>query len=394
MRIAQWHCVLGNTSPRSLSHVRHPSVVDPGARHRCRRARPLHRMAPRPAGRAGDRRRQDRRRRRRVRHRLRRRAQQLLPAGDERADGRLRRGLGVRSAGAYHYHGVGYIALGPQSRRATSASVFERQQRIGYRRAASSALRRSTQHMKSALPATGARRASRSACTSTRRLRLQQRVDVRARRQGARGGRPDLLGRRGDGLRARRRPAPSRVVDTEPGRHRRRAGRDRRRPLGRDASGGCSACRTGSTSARPTATVVHDLADVDVLVPAGGRDRRRPGSVRHRRRRDAAGDPRRHRRAAAHRRRAARSPTSSGASTSSPTAGRSRAAPRRSRWTPTFDVDPYPTRHVDAALRRHVVRGALALPEALRGLPDVLPQRAAPAVSARSRSTTSPCSTT
>ena len=45
------------------------------------------------------RRRQDRRRRRRVRDRLRRRAQQLLPAGDGRADGRLRGDLGVRSGG-------------------------------------------------------------------------------------------------------------------------------------------------------------------------------------------------------------------------------------------------------------------------------------------------------
>ena len=51
-------------------------------RHRRGRARPLHRLAPRPARRGGPRRRQDRRRRRRLGHRVRRRAQQLLPAGD------------------------------------------------------------------------------------------------------------------------------------------------------------------------------------------------------------------------------------------------------------------------------------------------------------------------
>ena len=53
-----------------------------------RRGRRAHRRA-----------RQDRRRRRRLGHRLRRRAQQLLPAGDARTDGALRRGLGKRRRG-------------------------------------------------------------------------------------------------------------------------------------------------------------------------------------------------------------------------------------------------------------------------------------------------------
>ena len=44
-------------------------------------------------------RRQDRDRRRRVGHRLRRHPQQLLPAGDARADGRMRRRLGERRQG-------------------------------------------------------------------------------------------------------------------------------------------------------------------------------------------------------------------------------------------------------------------------------------------------------
>ena len=69
-------------------------------RHRRGRARPLHRLAPRRGRRGRPRRRQDRHRRRRLRHRLRRRAQQLLPARDAGAHGRLRRGLGVRSRGA------------------------------------------------------------------------------------------------------------------------------------------------------------------------------------------------------------------------------------------------------------------------------------------------------
>ena len=65
-------------------------------------------------------------------HRLRRRPQQLLPAGDERADAGLHRGLGLRPA-AYHYNKVGYIALGPQVQESDLAAVHERHERIGYR---------------------------------------------------------------------------------------------------------------------------------------------------------------------------------------------------------------------------------------------------------------------
>src|SRR5436305_105872 len=69
------------------------------------RARPLDRLAPGQgaavAGRGAGRphRRQDRHRCRRLRDRLRRRPQQLLPAGDVRAHGRERRGLGAGSRG-------------------------------------------------------------------------------------------------------------------------------------------------------------------------------------------------------------------------------------------------------------------------------------------------------
>ena len=72
-----------------------------------RRARPLHRLSPgaRAHGaRQGQRGRrprprQDRGRRRRFRDRLRGHSQQLLPAGDARADGRVRGGLGERRRG-------------------------------------------------------------------------------------------------------------------------------------------------------------------------------------------------------------------------------------------------------------------------------------------------------
>ena len=81
-------------------------------RDRCRRPRAVDRLAPRRAGRAGADRGQDRRGRGRVRDRLRRGAQQLLPARHVRADGGLRRDLGVGPRDASHYHGSGYVALG------------------------------------------------------------------------------------------------------------------------------------------------------------------------------------------------------------------------------------------------------------------------------------------
>jgi hypothetical protein len=39
--------------------------------------------------------------------------------------------LGVRSD-AFHYHGSGYVALGPAKQESDLIEVFERQQRIGY----------------------------------------------------------------------------------------------------------------------------------------------------------------------------------------------------------------------------------------------------------------------
>ena len=60
---------------------------------------------------------------------------------------------------ALHYHGSGYIALGPQAQEAELAEVFERQQRIGYRselHIGESAVRA---HMRDRSTPTGARRA-------------------------------------------------------------------------------------------------------------------------------------------------------------------------------------------------------------------------------------------
>ena len=96
----------------------------------------------------------------------------------------------------------------------------------------------------------------------------------------------------------------------------------------------------GSGRARP--------ADVDLLVPAGGRDRRRPGDASSTADgRPLAGAARRLRRAAARRRRPAASPTSRGASTSSPTATRVQGGAAPLTVGPEFQVDPYPTGTVE-----------------------------------------------
>ena len=88
-------------------------VVDPDARHRRRRPRPLDRLAPRPAGRAGARRRQDRRRRRRLRHRLRVvRNNYFQPAMQELMAACVE--VWESEPETLHYHPSGYIALGPE----------------------------------------------------------------------------------------------------------------------------------------------------------------------------------------------------------------------------------------------------------------------------------------
>jgi glycine/D-amino acid oxidase-like deaminating enzyme len=53
---------------------------------------------------------------------------------------------------AYHYHGVGYIALGPAAQESDLTAVYERQERIGYRSALITGERDVDAHMKSLFP--------------------------------------------------------------------------------------------------------------------------------------------------------------------------------------------------------------------------------------------------
>ena len=137
----------------------------------------------------------------------------------------------------------------------------------------------------------------------------------------------------------------------------------------------------------------HRPADVDLLVPAGGRGRLRPGHLRHQRRRLLAGAPRRLRRAAARRRRHADHRRVLGRVLQArprDRPGRRPAAHRR----PRVHRRPLPHRHRRRRLPGHVVRVAVALPQALRGRPRASTARSARAGSAPSPSTTSRCSTT
>ena len=63
--------------------------------------------------------------------RLRGGAQQLLPAGHVRAHGRCVE-IWESDPETFAYHGSGYIALGDGAQEDDLATVFERQQRIGY----------------------------------------------------------------------------------------------------------------------------------------------------------------------------------------------------------------------------------------------------------------------
>ena len=69
---------------------------------------------------------------------------------------------------AYHYNGVGYIALGPQVQESDLTAVFERHQRIGYRSEPDPRRGRGRRAHEASSSRTGERRASPSACTSIR----------------------------------------------------------------------------------------------------------------------------------------------------------------------------------------------------------------------------------
>ena len=98
---------------------------------------------------------------------------------------------------ALHYHGSGYIALGPPSQESDLIEVYERQQRIGYPSELHIGEEAVTAHMREHVSRLACVRDHRLPARACRGLCVQPRVDVRAGRQGA-------------GRRAPRSPAGSR----------------------------------------------------------------------------------------------------------------------------------------------------------------------------------------
>ena len=197
---------------------------------------------------------------------------------------------------ALHYHGSGYIALGPPAQEEELSEVFERQQRIGYDSELHTGEADVAAHMKGLFGDWRAPGLTRLPARARRWLRLQPGIDARPRRQGARGGGGDRRGRRGDGLRLRRVGRGDGRADLRrPDRG--RAGRDRGRPLDRVAVG--DARPAGPHRRQPSRRQRgQGQADVDLLVPAGGRGIAASEHAEHRRRRRVARAPRRLARAA------------------------------------------------------------------------------------------------
>ncbi len=198
---------------------------------------------------------------------------------------------------AYHYNGVGYIALGPQVQESDLTAVYERHQRIGYRSDLYLGEAEVDAHMKELFPDWRAKGVTvclhehqggfafnLESVAGLRDKCLAEGVDIYSHTEvtGFELGADDSVtavetehGRVAVGEQLVIAPgpwakhfwAPARAADED--RHPHPVRRRRARP-----------------------------ADVDVLEPAGGRDHGRPADVRDRRRRRSAGDPPRHRRAA------------------------------------------------------------------------------------------------
>ena len=297
---------------------------------------------------------------------------------------------------AYHYNPVGYIALGAAGPGARSRPrVYERQQRIGYRSELILGADAVDEHMRSLFPDWRAQGVT--VCLHEHQGGFAFNHGVRRRaasRKCESEGVTILSGRRGAGARA---PAPttrSRRCETNRGRI--EVGEQLVIAPGPWAKRFWAMLGLADGDRHPHAVRRGraEPADVDVLEPAGRRDRGRSRDVRDRRRRRAARHPPRHRRAALHRRRRPRHRRAVGHLLQARPArrpGRRLAARRRSRRR----ARPVPADDERRSeLRRHVVRGALARDGALRGLPAALPATRARAASARSPPTTSRSSTT
>ena len=181
----------------------------------------------------------------------------------------------------FHYHGSGYVALGDGAQ--------EEDLDRGLRAPAADRLRLRADHRRGrggraharALPRLARAGPERVPARAPGRLRVQPRLDARAGVEGARRRRRDRGGRRGDGLRAgrlRRRHGRGDVHRPDRG----RAGGGRGGAVGRLAVGAARAAAAARGGRRRA-------GDVDLLVPAGGRDRRRPAPVRDLERQRAAG---------------------------------------------------------------------------------------------------------
>ena len=315
-------------------------------------------------------RRQDRRRRGRLGDRLRGDPQQLLPAGDAGADGGVRRDLGVRSrdaplprlrlrrarrrrpggrpgrglrAPAADRLPVGAAHLARPRWRDHMRGLYPRLARRGAERlpararaaaSPSTASRCSAWRPRPARRARGSPRASRSPASPRRLGRRDARCET-TRRARSRSSRSSWPSGRGS-------PRLWEMLGLpEP---------DRRSPAGR--LGRARACRCGPTGTCRRARSA--LAPVD---------------ARHRRRRRVAGAARRLPSPAARRRRRADHRRAVGhLREAGPRIGPGRR-PAAAGGPRASSVDPYPTGTRRARLPRPLVRGALALHGALRGLP-------------------------
>ena len=167
------------------------------------------------------------------------------------------------------YHGSGYIALGDGAQVDDLTTVHERQQRIGYPSQLILGEAEVAAHMRSLFDDWRAPGAQRLPARARGRLRLQPRLDARPRVQGARGG-----GARS--RRASRSPASSSTAPARSRACRPRPGRSRS-SRSWSPSGPGSRALWELLGCRARLEVAGDGArDVDLLVPAGGRDRRRP----------------------------------------------------------------------------------------------------------------------
>ena len=293
---------------------------------------------------------------------------------------------------ALHYHGSGYVALGPPAQEPDLVEVFERQQRIGY----PSELHRRR----------GGRCASTCARSTPTGARQGLTVCLHEHAGGFAFNRESMLG-----LADKARAAGAQIVegvevtgfDSDGSGAVTRCRRARATsPSSRSSSpsargsprcGRCSACPRRSTSRRPTARSRDDRAMWTYWYLQEGEVAVDPATFATADGDAVAGAARRQRRRAARRRRPAAQRRAVGHLRQARPRVASRAAPRRSRWA-RVRGRPVPDRHRRPRLPRQVVRGAVALPRALRGRAARSTARCARAASARSPPTTSRSSTT